>query len=79
MNDTNTNPNLVNFPIPSNDDATKSIKCILSIIEEAVSEGLKERSLDQEKKNDEKKDKANKIVNEEIVKKEEVKQSLSKK
>ena len=79
MNDTNTNPNLVNFPIPSNDDAAKSIKCILSIIEEAVSEGLKERSLDQEKKNDEKKDKANKIVNEEIVKKEEVKQSLSKK
>ena len=79
MNDTNTNPNLVNFPIPSNDDAAKSIKCILSIIEEAVSEGLKERSLDQEKKNDEKKDKANKIVNEEIVKKEEVKESLSKK
>ena len=62
MNDTNTNPNKVSFPIPSNDDATKSINCILSIIREAISEGLEERNLDQEKKADEKRDKAKKIV-----------------
>jgi len=62
MNDTNTNPNIVNFPIPSNDDASKSIKCILSIISNAISEGLSERSSEQEKKAEAKKDKAKKIV-----------------
>ena len=46
MNDTNTNPKLVNFPIPSNDDAAKSIKCIVSIVKKAIAEGLEER-LDQ--------------------------------
>jgi len=64
MNDTNTNPNIVNFPIPSNDDAAKSIKCILSIIEKAISEGLTERALDQDKQANEKKDKAKKITEE---------------
>ena len=64
MNDTNTNPNLVNFPIPSNDDAAKSINCIMTIIRKAVEEGLQERSDEQEKKADEKKDKAKKIVQE---------------
>ena len=64
MNDTNTNPNLVNFPIPSNDDAAKSINCIMKIIRKAIEEGLQERSDEQEKKADEKKDKAKKIVQE---------------
>ena len=64
MNDTNTNPNKVNFPIPSNDDATKSINCILSVISKAIAEGLEERASDQAKKADEKKDKAKKIVEE---------------
>ena len=45
MNDTNTNPNLVSFPIPSNDDASKSIQCILSIVKAAIAEGLEEREL----------------------------------
>ena len=62
MNDTNTNPNEVSFPIPSNDDATKSIECVLSVITKAIAEGLEERSVDQDKKADEKKDKAKKIV-----------------
>ena len=64
MNDTNTDPNKVNFPIPSNDDATKSIACILSIIEKAINEGLQERELEKDKKAAEKKDKAKKIVEE---------------
>jgi len=64
MNDTNTNPNLVNFPIPSNDDAAKSITCIMTILRKAIEEGLQERADDQEKKADEKKDKAKKIVEE---------------
>ena len=62
--DTNTDPTKVNFPIPSNDDATKSISCILSIVEKAISEGLEERELEKDKKATEKKDKAKKIVEE---------------
>lgn len=61
MTDTNTNPKLINFPIPSNDDASKSIVCVLSIIKQAVLEGLEERSLEQAAKDNEKKEKAKKI------------------
>jgi small subunit ribosomal protein S2 len=64
MNDTNTNPNLVSFPIPSNDDASKSIQCIMSIVKNAIAEGLEERGVDQEAKAVEKKEKAKKITEE---------------
>ena len=64
MNDTNTNPKLVDFPIPSNDDAAKSISCILEVIKSAVQEGLEEREAAQSKKADEKKEKAKKITEE---------------
>ena len=64
MNDTNTNPNLVSFPIPSNDDASKSIQCIMSIVKTAITEGLEERGADQEAKAVEKKEKAKKITEE---------------
>lgn len=37
--DTNTDPNLVDFPIPMNDDATKAIELVLGYIKEAVLEG----------------------------------------
>ena len=49
MVDTNSDPNLVDFPIPSNDDASKSIDIILSCVSSAISEALKER--DAQKKN----------------------------
>lgn len=39
--DTNSNPDLVSFPIPANDDATKSIRLIASLIADAVIEGRK--------------------------------------
>lgn len=39
--DTNTNPQQVDYPIPANDDAIKSIKLITGVISEAVKEGLK--------------------------------------
>jgi small subunit ribosomal protein S2 len=39
--DTNANPDLVTFPIPGNDDATKSIRVIATIIADAVIEGRK--------------------------------------
>ena len=43
MVDTNSNPKLVDFPIPANDDATKSIALIMDQICLALSEGLEDR------------------------------------
>jgi len=43
MVDTNSDPRDVDFVIPSNDDASKSIRKILSIIVESIQEGLSER------------------------------------
>ncbi|MDR3262471.1 MAG: 30S ribosomal protein S2 [Tannerella sp.] len=42
MVDTNSDPTDIDFVIPANDDATKSVELILSIISEAMSEGLQE-------------------------------------
>jgi small subunit ribosomal protein S2 len=47
--DTNSNPKQVDFPIPANDDASKSIELIVSIITNAIAEGLSERKLDRDK------------------------------
>ena len=66
MTDTNTNPKIIDFPIPANDDASKSIVCILSIIKQAISEGLEERSKEQLVKENEKKEKA-KMISEKII------------
>lgn len=46
--DTNSNPNLVDFPIPANDDASKSISVIVKAICDAIAEGLAERKYDKE-------------------------------
>ena len=46
--DTNCNPDLVDFPIPANDDASKSIAVILRYMVEAIQEGLNERALSKE-------------------------------
>lgn len=48
MVDTNSDPTLVDFPIPSNDDATKSITLVSQVIMKAVEEGLQERKMDKE-------------------------------
>ena len=50
MVDTNSDPNLVEFPIPANDDATKSIECIVEILTTAVAEGLEEKNKADEQK-----------------------------
>jgi len=39
--DTNSNPDAITFPIPGNDDATKSIKLITTIVADAILEGRK--------------------------------------
>ncbi|MBS3914010.1 MAG: 30S ribosomal protein S2 [Bacteroidetes bacterium] len=41
--DTNSDPTIVDFAIPGNDDASKSIQIIVSEISDAISEGLQER------------------------------------
>ena len=46
--DTNTNPELIDYPIPANDDASKSIAAILKHMVEAIQEGLNERMLDKD-------------------------------
>lgn len=47
--DTNANPNLIDFPIPGNDDASKSVALIISIMTQAIEEGLNERKLSKDK------------------------------
>ncbi len=49
MVDTNTDPTLVDFAIPANDDASKSIFLIVNSIVQAIGEGLNERKLAKEK------------------------------
>ena len=54
MVDTNSDPNKVDFAIPANDDATKSIAIIVNYITAAIAEGLEERmsSKDEESNDD---------------------------
>lgn len=48
MVDTNSDPTNIDFPIPANDDASKSIDLISKIIGQAIIEGLEERKRDKE-------------------------------
>lgn len=50
MVDTNSDPRSVDFAIPSNDDASKSIAKVMDIVSEAIAEGLSERKMEKEKK-----------------------------
>lgn len=43
MVDTNSDPNKIDFPIPANDDASKSVKIITEYVVAAIKEGLEER------------------------------------
>lgn len=48
MVDTNSDPNLADYPIPANDDAYKSIKIITEYISAAMEEGLSERKKEKD-------------------------------
>jgi len=48
MVDTNSDPKPIDYIIPSNDDASKSINSILGFVAEAIQEGLSERKADKE-------------------------------
>ena len=48
MVDTNSDPRPVDFPIPSNDDASRSIALVLDALSQSVAEGLQERKSDKD-------------------------------
>jgi small subunit ribosomal protein S2 len=49
MVDTNSDPSDIEFPIPANDDASKSISLIIGILCQAIEEGLNERRIEKDK------------------------------
>jgi len=49
MVDTNSDPTDIEFPIPANDDASKSISLIIGILCQAIEEGLSERKIEKDK------------------------------
>lgn len=51
--DTNSDPNNVDFVIPANDDASKSIDIILATVCEAINEGIQERKVEKVDNKDE--------------------------
>jgi small subunit ribosomal protein S2 len=51
--DTNSNPNLVDYAVPANDDASTSIAYIIELMVNAVKEGLSDRKMDKEASSEE--------------------------
>jgi small subunit ribosomal protein S2 len=49
MVDTNSDPTDIDFPIPANDDASKSISLIVEILCQSIEEGLNERKIEKDK------------------------------
>jgi small subunit ribosomal protein S2 len=49
MVDTNSDPSDIDFPIPANDDASKSISLIINILCQSIEDGLNERKLEKDK------------------------------
>jgi len=68
MCDTNSNPDLVNFPIPANDDAYKSIALITLAIGKAIEEGLMERKQDKDDARVAEEEEAKRLVDLEVEK-----------
>jgi small subunit ribosomal protein S2 len=49
MVDTNSDPSNIDFPIPANDDASKSISLIVELLCQSIEEGLNERKMEKDK------------------------------
>jgi small subunit ribosomal protein S2 len=45
--DTNVNPEMVNYPIPGNDDASKTVNLILAVVKEAILEAKKQEKIEK--------------------------------
>src|SRR5690606_35864712 len=71
MVDTNSDPRQVDYVIPSNDDASKSIDKVLTLITSAIADGLSERKSDKTDKDggEEKAEKAGKTEKKAATKK----------
>ncbi len=54
ISDTNSDPLIVDYSIPGNDDATKSIQILVNKITESIKEGLSERKAEKAKASEEK-------------------------
>lgn len=52
MVDTNSDPSDIDFPIPANDDASKSISLVVDILCKAIEEGMSERRVEKDKESD---------------------------
>lgn len=65
MVDTNTDPREVDFAIPANDDASKSIDIILTHVTDSIKEGLSNRKAEKDKAKEE--PKAEEVVEENIT------------
>src|ERR1035437_575705 len=64
--DTNSDPNVVDFPIPANDDAATSVELIVGVITKAIEEGLNERKNERDKEGAKEKEKSvDEVVSEE--------------
>ncbi|MEL7587655.1 MAG: 30S ribosomal protein S2 [Prolixibacteraceae bacterium] len=53
MVDTNSDPEGIDFVIPANDDASQSIRLVVSVMCDAIAEGLNERKVERDKEDDE--------------------------
>jgi len=60
--DTNSDPTKVDFPIPANDDASKSIDLIVGAMVQSIEEGLMDRKLDKDKRDLEDKEEQEEII-----------------
>ena len=65
MVDTNSDPTYVDFPIPANDDAFKSIELITKYIGSVIEEGLAERKRDKEEASRQKEEEEKRKVDQE--------------
>ncbi|MCB0475324.1 MAG: 30S ribosomal protein S2, partial [Flavobacteriaceae bacterium] len=61
MVDTNSDPRPIDFVIPSNDDASKSIEKILSFATQYIADGLAERKADKDKVEEEEEEVVEKV------------------
>lgn len=66
MVDTNSDPSDIDFPIPANDDAFKSIALITQYVGKAIEEGLMERKKDKEEQGQKKEEEEKKKVDETV-------------
>ena len=75
MVDTNSDPRDIQYVIPSNDDASKSISKILEYIADSIKEGLQERKAEKEAEEEKAKEEKTKEAEEEKAKEEKTKEA----